>query len=207
MAEGCASGRHFDSWWKKVRHDQPDLLAFDPAMLVNAAADAVRQEQYPDVWEQDGQRFALTYQFEPGTDADGVTVHIGLPLLGPVRDADFSWQVPGLPEELVTALIQSLPKALRRNFVPAPDTARDALAGMPVREGHLLEALERELRRLTGVTVPREEWDLSRVPEHLKMSFRIVDDAGTVLAESKSLADLRQRLAPKVQATVAEVAV
>ncbi|WP_390891426.1 ATP-dependent RNA helicase HrpA [Dactylosporangium roseum] len=207
IAPEVVSGRHFDSWWKQTRRDQPDLLTFDPAMLVNAGADAVRQEQYPDAWEQDGQRFRLTYQFEPGTDADGVTVHIGLPVLARVRDADLSWQVPGLREELVTSLIKSLPKALRRNFVPAPDTARDVLAGMPVREGHLLEALERELRRLTGVTVPRAAWDWSRVPEHLKMTFRIVDDAGAVLAEGKNLEDLRARLAPKVEETVAEAAV
>ncbi|MEV0127248.1 ATP-dependent RNA helicase HrpA [Dactylosporangium sp. NPDC050688] len=206
IGEDVVSGRHFDSWWKQTRRDQPELLTFDPAMLVNDRAGGVAKDQYPDAWEQDGQRFALTYQFEPGTDADGVTVHIGLPLLGRVRDADFSWQVPGLREELVTALIKSLPKALRRNFVPAPDTARDALAGLPVRDGHLLDALERELRRLTGVTVPRDAWDLTRVPEHLKMSFRIVDDAGAVLAESKSLPELRARLAPKVQETVAEAA-
>ncbi|WP_238009809.1 ATP-dependent RNA helicase HrpA [Dactylosporangium sp. AC04546] len=203
IAEEVVSGRHFDSWWKKTRREQPDLLTFDPAMLVNQGADAVRQEQYPDRWSS----YSLTYQFEPGTEADGVTVHIGLPLLGRVDDAQFSWQVPGLREELVTALIKSLPKALRRNFVPAPDTARDALAGMPPGEGHLLDALERELRRLTGVTVPREAWDLSRIPDHLKMTYRIVDDAGKPLAESKSLDELRSRLAPKVEETVAEAAV
>ncbi|MFG2037105.1 ATP-dependent RNA helicase HrpA [Dactylosporangium sp. NPDC048998] len=207
IAPEVVSGRHFDSWWKRTRREQPDLLTFDPAMLVNASADAVRQEQYPDAWEQDGRRFALTYQFEPGTDADGVTVHIGLPLLGTARDADFVWQVPGLREDLVTALIKSLPKALRRNFVPAPDTARDALASMSARDGDLLDALELHLRRMTGVSVPREEWDWSRVPEHLKMTFRVVDDAGKVLGEGKSLARLREQLAPKVRETVAEAAV
>ncbi|WP_432836653.1 ATP-dependent RNA helicase HrpA [Dactylosporangium sp. CA-092794] len=205
--EEVVSGRHFDTWWKRTRREQPDLLTFDPAMLVNAGAGAVRQEQYPDAWEQDGHRFPLTYQFEPGTDADGVTVHIGLPLLGTVRDADFGWQVPGLREDLVTALIKSLPKTLRRNFVPAPDTARDTLAAMPARDGDLLEALELQLRRMTGVSVPRQEWDLARVPEHLKMTFRIVDDAGTALGEGKDLAELRRRLAPKVRETVAEAAV
>src|SRR5258705_8452413 len=86
IAEEVVSGRHFDSWWKQIRRDQPDLLTFDPAMLVNAAADAVRHEQYPDAWEQDGRRFPPTYQFEPGTRADGVTVPIRLPLLRPGRD-------------------------------------------------------------------------------------------------------------------------
>ncbi|WP_433084817.1 ATP-dependent RNA helicase HrpA [Dactylosporangium sp. CA-052675] len=207
LPEDVVSGRHFDSWWKKARRESPDLLTFDPAMLVNAGADAVQQAQYPDAWEQDGRRFALTYQFEPGTEADGVTVHIGLPLLGQVRAGDFAWQVPGLREELVTALIKSLPKATRRNFVPAPDTARDALAEMAPRDGELLDALELALRRMTGVSVPRAEWDWSKVPEHLKMTFRVVDDAGKVLGEGKDAAVLRERLAPKVQQTVAQAAV
>ncbi|MFI5908706.1 ATP-dependent RNA helicase HrpA [Dactylosporangium sp. NPDC051541] len=201
------SGRHFDSWWKKTRRDSPELLTFDLAMLVNAGVDVVRQEQYPDAWEQDGRRFALTYQFEPGREADGVTVHIGLPLLGSVRDADFAWQVPGLREDLVTALIKSLPKATRRNFVPAPDTARDALLDMPPRAADLLDSLELALRRMTGISVPRAEWDWSKVPEHLKMTFRIVDDAGQVLGEGKDLGVLRARLAPRLEKTVAEAAV
>ncbi|WP_426510889.1 ATP-dependent RNA helicase HrpA [Dactylosporangium sp. McL0621] len=206
LPEEVVSGRHFDSWWKRTRRESPDLLTFDPAMLVNAGAEPLEAAQYPDAWEQDGRRFALTYQFEPGTEADGVTVHIGLPLLGSVRPGDFAWQVPGLREDLVTALIKSLPKATRRNFVPAPDTARDALAEMPPRDGDLLDALELALRRMTGVSVPRAEWDWPKVPEHLKMTFRIVDDAGKVLGEGKDLTVLRERLAPRVQETVAEAA-
>ncbi|MEU7875333.1 ATP-dependent RNA helicase HrpA [Dactylosporangium sp. NPDC049140] len=206
LPEEVVSGRHFDSWWKRTRRESPDLLTFDPAMLVNAGAEPLEAARYPDAWEQDGRRFALTYQFEPGTEADGVTVHIGLPLLGSVRPGDFAWQVPGLREDLVTALIKSLPKATRRNFVPAPDTARDALAEMPPRDGDLLDALELTLRRMTGVSVPRAEWDWPKVPEHLKMTFRIVDDAGKVLGEGKDLTVLRERLAPKVQETVAEAA-
>jgi ATP-dependent helicase HrpA len=194
------SGRHFDSWWKKARHTQPDLLTFDLDLLVNEGASLASERDFPDTWGP----FRLTYQFEPGTAADGVTVHIPLPMLGMAPGSEFTWQVPGLREELVTALLRSLPKALRRNFVPAPDTAREALAEMTQGEGSLLDALERALRRLTGVTVPRTEW--GAVPDHLRMTFRVVDEHGETLGEGKDLAALRERLAPKVREQIAGAA-
>jgi ATP-dependent helicase HrpA len=220
IPEEVVSGAHFDTWWKKTRGAQPDLLTFDLAMLVNADAGGFNEGDFPDVWEHDGLKLRLTYQFEPGAEADGVTVHIPLPVLGRTRAADFSWQVPGLRAELVTALIRSLPKALRRNFVPAPDTARDVLnelANLPPErpaadaalargEGGLLDAVERELRRQTGVTVPREAWDVTRLPEHLRMTFRVVDENARAMAEGKDLNALRERLAPKVQETFSAAA-
>jgi ATP-dependent helicase HrpA len=196
------SGRHFDSWWKETRRTQPDLLTFDLSMLINDSSTGVDERDFPDAW--DG--YPLTYQFEPGAQADGVTVHIPLPMLGTVSDSDFTWQVPGFREELVTALIRSLPKALRRNFVPAPDFAHDALLAMTPRDGSLLDALERELRKMTGVSVPRTEWDFAKVPAHLRMTFRVVDENDKPLAEGKDLGPLRERLAPKVREQFSEAA-
>jgi ATP-dependent helicase HrpA len=196
------SGRHFDSWWKQTRGEQPDLLTFDLAMLVNDSTRGVDANAFPDSWDD----LRLTYQFEPGAEADGVTVHVPLPLLGQLRAEDFGWQVPGFREDLVTALIKSLPKQLRRNFVPAPDTARYVLSLIPPREGGLLDALERELRHQTGVVVPRDAWDITKVPDHLRITFRVTDDAGKVLGEGKDLAKLRQELAPTVQRTVSAAA-
>ncbi|MGH3715497.1 MAG: ATP-dependent RNA helicase HrpA [Micromonosporaceae bacterium] len=200
------SARHFDSWWKKTRREQPKLLHFDRSMLVSEAADAVTEADYPDHWEAGGVRLRLTYQFEPGTDADGVTVHIPLALLERVPAEPFEWQVPGLREQLVTALLRSLPKSLRRHFVPVPDHAADVIADLPARpDGPLLPALERGLYDLTGVTVPRDAWQPSQVPDHLTMTYRVVDASGEVLGEGKELAALRERLRPKLR-TVASAA-
>src|SRR4029453_18643988 len=105
------------------------------AMLVTEAADRVTEAEYPTAWRQGELELPLTYQFEPGTAADGVTVHVPLTLLNRVRDEGFDWQVPGLREELVTALIRSLPKQLRRGLVPAPDHARAALAALTPPDG------------------------------------------------------------------------
>jgi ATP-dependent helicase HrpA len=199
------SARHFDSWWKKAHRDTPDLLTFSTSMLVNDAADSVTQADYPDSWHVDEQRLRLSYQFEPGTDADGVTVQIPLPVLNQVDASGFDWQIPGLRTDLVTELIRSLPKRLRVNFVPAPNVAREVLSRIDPESGPLLDSLARELRAMTGVEVPREAWDMSRVPDHLKITYRVVDRRDT-LAEGKDLADLKRRLAPKVSATLSRAA-
>ncbi|MFI6153893.1 ATP-dependent RNA helicase HrpA [Kitasatospora sp. NPDC051170] len=205
LPEDVVSTRHFDSWWKKARHDQPDLLNFEKSMLINDAAGGVTEADYPDHWQQGKLRFQLTYQFEPGSDADGVTVHIPLPVLNQVTAEGFDWQIPGLREELVTAYIKSLPKAIRRNFVPAPDFAKAALRAVKDRQEPLLPALEHALKRLTAITVPPEAWDDSRVPEHLKVTFRVVDGKRR-LAESKDLEELRLRLKPKLKETLSSAA-
>ncbi|MEV5407454.1 ATP-dependent RNA helicase HrpA [Thermopolyspora sp. NPDC052614] len=202
------SGRHFDAWWKKARHATPDLLTFTPEMLVNEGAD-ISARDYPDVWRQNGQRMHLTYQFEPGADADGVTVHVPLQVLNQIGSEGFDWQIPGLREELLTALIRSLPKQLRRNFVPAPNFAKAVLERaardgiVPGREP-VLDVLERELLRLTGVTVPREAWNLDAVPDHLRMTYRVIDERKRTIAEDKDLDALKRRLAPKLRAHLAK---
>jgi ATP-dependent helicase HrpA len=199
------SARHFDSWWKRIRRTEPNLLSFTTAMLVNERAAGVDKAHYPDTWHQGDLAFPLTYQFEPGIDGDGATVHIPLALLGQLTADGFDWQIPGLREELVTALIRSLPKAVRRNFVPVPDHARAFLDSTKPGERGLLDALEAHLRRNTGVVISHRDWDLEKVPEHLKITFRVEDDGRTV-AEGKDLASLRRELAPNTREAVAEAA-
>jgi ATP-dependent helicase HrpA len=200
------SARHFDTWWKKAGARQPDLLDLERSMLVKQSARGVDQRAYPDVWRQGELELALTYQFEPGTEADGVTVRIPLQVLNQVRADGFDWQVPGLREELVTALIRSLPKPLRRNFSPAADYARAALERLTPCDEPLTEALGRELRRMTGVAVPPESWQLDRVPDHLRITFLAVDDKRGELAGDKDLERLKQRLKGRMRAAISAAA-
>ncbi|GAA2582470.1 ATP-dependent RNA helicase HrpA [Actinomadura fulvescens] len=206
VPDDVVSGRHFDSWWKSARHTEPDLLSFEKSMLINQSADDVSEADYPDVWQQGPLRLSLTYQFEPGTDADGVTVHVPLQVLNQVRPDGFDWQVPGLRTELVTELIRSLPKQLRVNFVPAPDFARRVLERVSPRTEPLLDALERELSAMSGVPVAREAWDLSRLPAHLHLTFRVVDDRRRTLAEDLDLDVLKRKLKGKVRGTLSKAA-
>ena len=192
------SDRHFDSWWRKVKKTQPDLLDFKPAMLITG--DAVSEADYPDSWPLGTLALDLSYQFEPGAAADGVTVHVPLPVLNQLTAAPFTWQVPGLREELIVALLKSLPKPLRRQLVPVPDHAKPLLARMTPYREPLLDALERELTQV-GVPVRREDWRLDQVPEHLKITFR-VSDGDRTLAQGKALGALAREVAPQLRATL-----
>jgi len=200
------SGAHFEQWWKQVRRRDPDLLTFDPAMLTHDAAEEVHEADYPQQWEAEGLTFPISYVFSPGAADDGLTIDVPVATLNRVEADDFSWNVPGLREELVTSLIRSLPKQLRVSFVPAPNTAREFLTRVPAGEEPLLDALERYLRSTTGVVVPREAWDWEKVPEHLRPTYRVVDDVGVEKARGKDLEELKAPLRPAFDAALAAVA-
>ena len=200
------SQKHFDTWWKKAEKQDPELLNFERSFLINDNAEQVNKLDFPNFWHQGNLKLKLTYQFEPGTDADGVTVHIPLPLLNQVEMTGFDWQIPGLREELVIALIKSLPKSYRRNFVPAPNYAQAFLGRAVPLEKPLLETLIYELRRMTGVTVEAEHWHWEQIPSHLKMTFRVVDENGKKIAESMNLDELKFSLKDRVQESISAVA-
>ncbi|MFI2632198.1 ATP-dependent RNA helicase HrpA [Streptomyces collinus] len=206
IPEHVVSGAHFDSWWKHKRHEQPDFLDFEREMLINEKAGEVTKADYPDSWRQGNLKFRVTYQFEPGADADGVTVHIPLQVLNQVTDEGFDWQIPGLREELVTELIRSLPKPIRRNYVPAPNFARAFLdRAVPLQEP-LTATMTRELRLMVGVPFEADDFDLSKVPDHLKVTFRIVDERRRKLAEDKDLEALKLTLRPKARKALSQAA-
>ncbi len=200
------SGRHFDSWWNKERKSNAELLNFEKAMLFRSDASHVTELDYPNFWHQNGLKLKLSYQFEPGDDNDGVTVHIPLPVLNQVKPEGFDWQIPGLRHELVVSLIKSLPKTLRRNFVPAPNYADAFLSRVTPLEAPLLDSLEKELRRMTGVEVVRDDWKLEQIPEHLKVTYRAVDHRHRKLKEHGDLYELKDALKEKVQQTLSKVA-
>jgi ATP-dependent helicase HrpA len=205
------STRHFDRWWKTARRSQPDLLTFTPEMLTNAAAAGqVRAEDYPDeVHLSQGLTLPLSYAFAPGTAEDGVTVDVPLAVLDGVASATsgetLAFTVPGLREELVTALLRGLPKQLRRGLVPIPDRVRQVLPHIDAGEP-LLPALARELRRATAVTIPPDAWATDQVPDHLRATFRVLDDQQRPMATGKDLAALKAQVAPTARASLARAA-
>lgn len=200
------SARHFDSWWMVASKETPELLNFEREMLLQGDASHINEHDYPNQWTQGRLKFRLSYQFEPGEEADGVTVHIPLPLLNQVEPLGFDWLIPGMRHELLIALIKSLPKQWRKNFVPAPNYADALLASISPEQGPLLDAVERQLKRMSGLTVPRECWDWNAIPDHLKMTFRVIDDKRRKVAESKDLLLLKEQLREQVQQTLSQVA-
>ncbi|EER47692.1 ATP-dependent RNA helicase HrpA [Actinobacillus minor NM305] len=200
------SSKHFDSWWKKASQKDPELLNFEKSFLMNDNANKVSELDFPNFWYQGSLKLKLSYQFEIGQDHDGVTVHIPLPLLNQIELEGFDWQIPGLRHELVVSLIKSLPKAMRRNFVPAPNYAEAFLGKAEPFAKPLLESLTYELRRMTGVTVDPELWDLTQLPPHLRMTFRVIDEKGKKIAESENLDELKFQLKDQVQNTLSNIA-
>jgi ATP-dependent RNA helicase HrpA len=193
------SARHFDAWWKQARRANPALLTLTRHDVLRSD---VRDEQ-PAEWHAGDAALPVTYRFEPGAADDGVTVHVPLNVLSRLGGAEFSWQVPALREELVTALIRSLPKDLRRQFVPAPDTARAVLANIRPGGEPLLDVLQRELHRRSGVLIPRDAFDLDRVPAHLRVTFAVEDASGDVLSRGKDLGALQHDFAEPAREAVA----
>ncbi len=219
LPESIVSAAHFDRWWKGARLEDPELLTLTLDELVPEHA-AVDPAAFPERWPQLDLELPLTYQFEPGTAADGVTVHVPVGVLARVLPDGFDWLVPGMLPELVTATIRALPKPVRRLLVPAPDAARDIVAWMGthlpawadvVRAGDMAEpfhdAFARAVRELRDVEIPDDAWDGldERLPAHLRMTFRVVEPRGRgerILDESHDLVLLQRSLAPQAEAAV-----
>lgn len=224
------SQRHFDSWWKKARHHNEHLLDFATDHLLDDDADDWDDAAFPRQWVQptDGGELSLdlayTFAASPaggGQDhrgaahhkgttrhADGVTVRVPVLFLNQLSPEPFQWQIPGLRTELVTALIKSLPKAVRKHVVPAPDVARQAVEVLqqqadPARDA-LETALERALRQLRGVVIEPGSWDWSAVPEHLRMHFQVRDATNRVLAEGDDLPALQVQLRDDIRQALAQ---
>jgi len=198
--------RRLAAWYQEARKQQPKILEFTREQLMQHDAEHVTAADYPDEWVQGRLRLPLTYVFEPSDVDDGVSVDIPLPVLNQVSGQGFDWQVPALREALIIALIKSLPKTWRRNFVPAPNYAKaflQAVAGHPaVGEEPLLPVLTHQLKRMTGVEVPADAWDWQQIDSHLRMNFRVIDGDNKVLARSRDLKQLQQELQPTLNATL-----
>jgi ATP-dependent helicase HrpA len=200
------SGRHFDAWWKQARREDPDLLTFDPAMLVTED-DAVSEEQFPRSWRQGDLDLVLEYVFEPGSAADGLTVEVPVEVVNRFDDRDLLWQVPGFRLDLVTAMIRSLPKELRKNLAPAPDKAARFLERVDPRREQFWAAFERELPLLgDGTEIYEQDVDWSKVPAHLRPTFRVRGADGTVIAAGKDFPRLRAQLETTVEETLTAAA-
>ncbi|WP_251041733.1 ATP-dependent RNA helicase HrpA [Arthrobacter sp. ISL-30] len=208
------SERHFDKWWKEARQKDPTLLDFDESLLISEDAESLDDSAYPKTWLHKGFELPLSYEFHPvapgspPNPSDGVTAEVPVLFLNQLEDGAFRWQIPGQRVELVTALIKSLPKQIRKNFVPAPDVARQAVAALesdfdPATDD-LEASLELVLRRLRGHIIPPGSWNWEAVPPHLRVSFKVVDSKGKVLDEGKDLAALQERLAPATRRAIAE---
>ncbi|NWG87023.1 MAG: ATP-dependent RNA helicase HrpA, partial [Hydrogenophilaceae bacterium] len=192
VPEGIHNGRDFDAWRREAEAKSPRLLFLERESLLKIrGADTA---DFPRELDLSGVRFALAYRFEPGEADDGVSLIVPLAALNQVPAERCTWLVPGLLEEKITALIKSLPQQLRRNFVPVPDYARAAAEALSAGTSPLTDALAAFLHKSTGVAIPRDAWREDALPPHLRMNFRVLDEANRILGEGRDLAALRRQL-------------
>ncbi|HEY5231042.1 MAG TPA: DUF3418 domain-containing protein, partial [Galbitalea sp.] len=206
--------RGFETWWRAEYKQNPNLLTMTQEALAGEAS--IDEDAFPATWQQGDQTLPLTYRFEPGAEDDGVTVRVPLALLASLTPSGFDWLVPGLRADLVTALLKTLPKAIRRNVVPAADWARRLIAELPDADS-LADALETPdgisltdflattIQRLTYTPVEVDDFDTERLPAHLRMTFAVINDRGVEVARSKELASLQQKLKTRGREAVAKV--
>lgn len=204
----ATDARAFERWWRAEHRRSPDLLTMSTADLVGEE-EISTDGGFPDRWRQGDQTLRLRYRFEPGADDDGVSVLVPLVLLPRLEPTGFDWQVPGLRDELITAMLRTLPKVLRRQVVPAAEWAAKIAAELPAgpEAGEprppFAEAVGGAIKRLTYAPVTAEDFDLDRLPPHLRVTFRAVDERGRTVGDDKELAALQSRLADRAAKAVA----
>ncbi|MCP4324474.1 MAG: ATP-dependent RNA helicase HrpA, partial [Alteromonadales bacterium] len=205
VPQNVCSAKQFDSWWNREKKKQPELLNYQRKNVMSHDATNVTANAYPDYWQQGDFKLQLSYAFEPGTAQDGVTVKIPLALLNQIKQEGFEWQIPALREELLVALIKTLPKPIRRNFVPAPNYAEAAMANLEPLKVPLYEAFEKQLLRMTGVRIPEKSWNIDALPTHLRIKFTVIDDNKKVVAVGTDLLQLQHDLKGEVKQTLSKV--
>ncbi|GAA1580872.1 ATP-dependent RNA helicase HrpA [Leucobacter aridicollis] len=215
IPKDVASTRDFEGWWKTKRSEDPQYLHLKREDLLEEESVEVDEAEYPRQWQHGDQSLKLKYRFDPTSDDDGVTVNVPLPLLPRLAQGDFEKLVPGMREELVTALIKTLPKAIRKHVVPAADWARTLLSAVgPKLDGDgaggadvsLTQLLADEIRRRTSQQVQPSDFDPSRLPAHLTPTFRVIDARGRTVGAGKDLAELQAKHKEQATKGVARVA-
>jgi ATP-dependent helicase HrpA len=206
LPETAICQRSFLAWWKKQKQSNAKLLNFTKAFLLKESAVKLSANEYPETWQQGSLTLPLSYHFSPGDVDDGISVIIPVGILNQVENTGFDWLIPALRLELITALIRSLPKALRRNFVPAPNYAEACLAAITNSGITLTAALEKQLLRMTGVRLPEDAWQGSELVPHLLMNFKVVNENGKLINQGRNLDLLKDGLQGKVQASIKKVA-
>jgi ATP-dependent helicase HrpA len=189
---GVYNGPLFEKWRRQAEAQAPKVLFMSKQDLMNYDAANVPWDQFPDELAINGMILPLEYRLDPGHATDGVTVTVPIAALNQLPPEPFEWAVPGLLKEKVIALIRSLPKAIRTNFVPVPDVAAEALPAIRGQKASLLEALADFLGKRAGVRVSRHDFQLDTIPDHLKMNFRVINGAGKEIAVGRDLLELRQ---------------
>lgn len=192
----------FEKWYSKQIENNPKLLMLNQKTLLatNYAQDEVAQ--FPESILVNGKKIKLFYTFDPSSKDDGVCMQIPLSLLAPFPEHLGSWLVPGLLKEKCITLLKTLPKALRKNFIPAAEAIAEVLPTLVPSAKDLSLALGEQLFKQRGVRIPSEAWDLDKLDNYYLMNYRVIDDKGGHVAQGKDLQAIKQQCVNLVQESV-----
>jgi ATP-dependent helicase HrpA len=193
------NGITLDKWRKQAEKENPQVLFLTKEDLTREQDHQVSERDYPDSMKVGNLTIALQYRFEPGHEEDGVTALIPVQQLNQISQKAFEWLVPGLLQEKLVALLKSLPKQLRKHFVPVPQTVERCLEIEPDAVGSLYEWLGTRLRKLTGEAIPNNAWNTEELIDHLRMNFRVIDENGKLLDFGRNLQSLQEKYAVKAE--------
>jgi len=197
---GIYSGITFEQWYQKAQKNQPNLLFLTEDILLQKDVSNITEIAFPEFIEINGIKLPLEYYFEPAHPRDGITVCIPVQILNQLNPEPFEWLVPGLLKEKIIVLMRSLPKHLRKHFVPIPDFAKAALEALKPNQNSLIETLCYHLHQITGVEVLNNDFKVEEIPPNLLMTFVIVDENNKPLAEGKNLLQLKEQWQAKAKA-------
>ena len=194
LPDDIVTQRHFEKWWSKKSKEDAHYLDFKLENIVKDSFDKVREDLYPETFAYESFNFKLSYVFDIKDKRDGVSVHIPVTVLNQLKADIFTWQIPGLRQDLVASLIRSLPKRLRRSLIPAPDYARAFLESVPAYEGNLYTLAAKEFTRICGERISADDFDFTAIDNHLLMTFVVEDLKGRELGSSKDLEALQHKM-------------
>jgi len=194
--------RHFVRWWQDKKKEDPHYLDFTLEEVARDGFDKKLADDFPPFFETlDGNfKLPLTYVFDPKSEDDGVTVTLPLPVLSSLNPHEFAYLVKGLRLELLTALIKSLPKRLRKALIPAPNFASALYESLTMpNSSDLYTECARELSRMGGQQVTPSDFDLGQIDKHLFMNFKVIDKDGKVLKKGRNLKAISEALSENIK--------
>jgi ATP-dependent RNA helicase HrpA len=191
IPDECSDRDRLRQWYRSEVAQHPTLLQLTVSQFTQSHDDDSHATSFPESLQVGSMTLPLSYQLTPGEHADGVTLTIPAAGLGQLTESVLHWLVPGLLEQKVLALVRSLPKHLRRQLVPAPETA--ALVSGKLRFGHgdLLSATAQELGTICGERIDAGAFNVVGIPDHLRFHLNVIDDRGKPLAEGRDLQQVR----------------
>jgi len=193
LPDNIFSGAALDKWLRYHTDEAKELFLTKQDLMADNAT-LVSDDLFPDFLEMNGSKFPLEYHFDPRNHCDGITLITpvaGIRIINPQR---CEWLIPGLLHEKVVALIKSLPKQLRKNFVPAPDFATACVQALEISDTALCTALASQLKKMTGVQIPYDAWNTEALSRHLLMNFRVIESDGSVIEEGRELQSIKNDL-------------